>query len=290
MTDSDELLPATTPVPRRALIPSAPAIPTASGPSARTPDAGDGGPLSGDEKVMSLVDHLTELRRRVAISVVAVLAGTILGFAIGQQVMVVLIDILPGQRVQFLTVGGGFFLQLKIGLIIGTALASPIVLYQLWAFVSPGLTPRERSAARPWVPLAVLFFLLGASVAYVTLPYAIQFLAGFQIPGRAELVPSAEAYFGFVTTMFLAFGAVMEFPIALVLLSKLGILDVERLRRSRRYVLLGIVVFAVFATPGGDPVSPTVMAGVMYVLYEVTIILLGRSRRAAAADDTPAGR
>jgi sec-independent protein translocase protein TatC len=278
MTDSDELLPAAaTSVPRRALIPSPPAAQEPPGGVSRVPE-----PAPGDERVMSLVDHLTELRRRVAIAVFAIVVGTAIAFFFTQRIMVLLIDVLPGQRVQFLTVGGPFFLQLKIALILGVAMASPMILYQLWAFVSPGLTPRERAAARPWIPLVIVFFLLGTAVAYVTLPYAIQFLSGFQISDKAPLVPSAEAYFGFVTTLFLAFGAVMEFPIGLVLLSKLGILDVDRLRRSRRYVLLGIAIFAVVVTPGGDPVSPTVMGTVMYLLYEVTIILLSRNRRKAS--------
>jgi sec-independent protein translocase protein TatC len=90
------------------------------------------------------------------------------------------------------------------------------------------------------------------------------------------LFPTGEAYFGFVTMLFVVFGAVMEFPIALLILSKLGILSVDKLRASRRYVLLGIVIFSVLITPGGDPISPTVMSAVMYVLYEITILYMRR--------------
>jgi sec-independent protein translocase protein TatC len=140
------------------------------------------------------------------------------------------------------------------------------------------------------IPLSVIFFALGLTVAYFTLPYAVQFLAGFQISGKAELLPTGEAYFGFVTMLFLVFGTVMEFPIALVLLSKLGVIKAEKLRASRRYVLLGIVIFAVVITPGGDPISPTVMSAVMYLLYEFTIYFLGRrspdSEVAEAAGDS----
>jgi sec-independent protein translocase protein TatC len=241
-----------------------------------------------DEKVMSLVEHLSELRRRVAISIAAILVGSIVGFAIAPRVVTLLLEPLPpapgGGAVQFLTLSGSFYLHLRIAVILGFLLALPVVLYHLWAFVSPGLTPREREAARPWIPLTVVFFLLGAAVAYVTLPYAVTFLVGFQLPGT-EVRPSAENYFGFVMTIFLVFGLVMQFPVALVLLSKLGILTVERLRQSRRYVLLIIVVFAVVATPGGDPVSPIVMSAVMYLLYEATIVLLTRSGRPRVSDD-----
>lgn len=226
---------------------------------------------------MTLVDHLTELRRRIAISGVAVLVGTIIGFVLAPQAVLLLLQPVPSGQVYFFTVGGGFFIQMKIAVVIGVAIALPVVLHQLWAFVAPGLTARERRTARPWIPLAIVFFLLGVAVAYVTLPFAVAFLTGFQIPGRVTYFPNAEAYFGFITTLFLAFGAVMEFPIALVLLSKLGILTVERLRTSRRYVFVGIVVFAVVVTPGGDPISPTVLSSVMYVLYELTILMLRRS-------------
>ena len=116
------------------------------------------------------------------------------------------------------------------------------------------------------------------------MPYAVQFLTGFTIAGYTESRPSAESYFGFVTNMFLIFGAVMEFPIALVFLSKLGILSVELLKKSRRMVILGIVVFAVVVTPGGDPISPIVMASVMYALFEFTIYMLSRGSPPEDAD------
>lgn len=227
---------------------------------------------------MSLVDHLTELRRRITISVLAVLIGSAVGFYLSPRIIALLLQPIPGNKVYFTELGGAFFLQLRIALIVGFALALPIVLYQFWAFVSPGLTPRERRLARPWVPLAMFFFLLGMGVAYFVLPYAISFLLSFQIADLVVPLITAEHYFGFVTTIFLAFGAVMEFPILIVLLARLGIVTVQRLRSIRRYVILGMVVFAVVATPGGDPVSPLVMAAVMAGLYELTILLLARGR------------
>jgi sec-independent protein translocase protein TatC len=265
------------------MIPAPPSAPPAGPPR---PVPGGLRPLAGDDKVMSLVDHLSELRRRVAISVLFIVLGTAVGFYFAPQIISLLKTQIPtGVPLYFTGLGGAFFVTLRIAVIVGFGLASPMVLYQLWAFVAPGLTPRERTAARPWVPLAIVFFLLGVSVAYLTLPYAAAFLLGFQSEDLKPLL-TAENVFGFVTTMFLGFGAVMEFPIALVLLAKLGILSVERLRASRRYVLLGIVVFSVVITPGGDPVSPTVMAAVMYLLFELTIVLLGRGRRQAGAPDT----
>lgn len=227
---------------------------------------------------MTLVDHLSELRRRVAIGILAIVVGAIVGFYFAPDVIRILKAPIS-EPLYFTAPGGALFLQLKLALLIGLGLGSPVVLYQLWAFVSPGLTARERTLARPWIPLALLFLVLGVTVAYVILPYTAAFLLGFQIPGVVEPLITADAYFGFVTTMFLAFGLVMQFPIVIVLLAKVGLVNVERLRRGRRYVFLGIFVVAVVVTPGGDPFSPTIMALVMYPLYELTIRLVARSGR-----------
>jgi sec-independent protein translocase protein TatC len=228
---------------------------------------------------MTLVEHLSELRRRLFVSILAVVAGTVVGFILTPDVIRILKAPIA-EPLYFTAPGGALFLQLKIALIIGIALASPVVLYELWSFVSPGLTPDERRTLRPWIPLAILFLALGFGVAYFVLPLAAGFLLGFAIPGLVEPLITADSYFGFVTTMFLAFGLVMQFPIVLVLLSKVGIVSADQLRRNRRYVLLGIVIFAVVVTPGGDPFSPTIMALVMYPLYELTIRLVSRSQPA----------
>jgi len=233
-----------------------------------------------DETSMTLVEHLSELRKRIFISIVAVSVAAILGFIVAPDVIRILkassgID----KPLIFTSLGGALFLELKIALIVGLVLAAPIVLYELWAFVSPGLTPDERRGIRPWVPLSILFLLLGVGVAYVTLPLASGFMLGFAIPGLVEPLITADAYFSFVTTMFLAFGLVMQFPLVIVLLSKIGLVTIDQLRKNRRYVFLGIVVFAVVITPGGDPFSPTIMTLVMYPLYELTIRLVSRSNR-----------
>ena len=232
---------------------------------------------------MPLVDHLSELRRRVAISVIAIAIGAVVGFILAEPIIRLLLTPLPNEEVVFLTLSGGFMVYLRVALIVGILLALPVILYQLWAFVAPGLLPEERRAALPWIPMTVVFFLLGTVVAWVTLPYAVGFLLGFEIEGALVALPSAEAYFSFVTFLFLVFGLVMQFPIVLVFLDRLGILDVDQLRAMRRYVLLGVVIFAVVITPGGDPFSPIVLAGTMYMLYEFTILLLRRRRREEAS-------
>jgi sec-independent protein translocase protein TatC len=226
-----------------------------------------------EEAVMTLVDHLSELRHRLAIAVVAVALGSVVGFFLAPYAIGILKASVPGP-LRFIELGGAFFTQLKIAVVIGVGLSMPVLMWEVWGFISPGLTKEERRVARPWVPLAVLFFFIGCAVAYSILPFVTAFLLGFQIPGVLEPMITAEAYFGFLAMLFLVFGLVMEFPIVLVLLSKVGIVTSKRLASNRRFVFLGIFVFAVVATPGGDPISPAVMGSVMYVLFEVSIRLI----------------
>jgi sec-independent protein translocase protein TatC len=164
-------------------------------------------------------------------------------------------------------------IQFQVAIVSGVIVGMPVILFQFWRYISPGLTPRERSMARPWVPVALAFFALGVGVAYFILPYATGFLYNFQSKD-IHLMLTADAYFGFVTTLFLAFGLVMEFPIILVLLSKVGIVSSAMLRRSRRKAILGIVIISNLITPGADFVSPAVMAVTLYGLYEVSIVMI----------------
>ncbi|MEP7361131.1 MAG: twin-arginine translocase subunit TatC [Chloroflexota bacterium] len=236
---------------------------------------------NSDGKVMTVVEHLSELRRRLFIGIAAVVIGSIIGFFFAPDAIRFLKTPIT-QPLYFTAPSSAFFLELKLALMMGIALASPVLLYQVWAFVSPGLRPSERLLALPWVPLALVFLAMGIAVAWFILPFAVGFMLGFAIPGVIEPLITADAYFGFVTNLFLAFGLVMEFPIVLVLLSRVGIISAEKLRKNRRYVFLGIFVFAVVVTPGGDPYSPTVMGAVMYVLYEVTIRLMARGEKVRA--------
>jgi sec-independent protein translocase protein TatC len=232
----------------------------------------------GDETVMSLVEHLGELRSRIFRSIIAVAIGSAIGFLVAPQVRVFLQKPLGDIPLQVLGVGDAFIIQVKIALVIGIILAMPVLLYQLWAFIAPGLTPNERKVVRPWIPMALFFFALGVVIAYAVLPYAIQFLFSFT-DETLQAHPAAGQYFDFVTTMFLAFGLVMEFPILLVGLSMVGIVTSQRLSSMRRMVILGISIFAAVVTPGGDLVSPFVLGITMYVLFELTILFIRRSGR-----------
>jgi sec-independent protein translocase protein TatC len=235
--------------------------------------------VTGDDTVMSLVEHLSELRTRLFKSILAVAVGGVVGFLLSEQVVEILTRPLPlAEPLRVTGLGDAFAIRLRIALVIGVVLAMPVLLFQLWRFISPGLTPSEQRTVRPWIPLALFFFALGVSIAYFVLPFAVEFLLGFTTPELQPLI-TAGPYFDFVTTMFLAFGLVMEFPILLFGLSRVGIVTSTRLAASRRYVILGIAIFAATVTPGGDLVSPFTLGFTMYALFELTILFIRRTGR-----------
>lgn len=246
---------------------------------ARVPDVAATGadaapPSGGGDATMSLVDHLSELRWRLFVIIAAVGVFTIVAFTRAERLLEILKAPLGDKPLYFTGLGDAFMIQFKLAVVVGLVAAMPIILFEGWRFIAPGLTPAERRAARPWLPFALLFFVAGVSLAYVILPYASHYLLGFQVPGVLESLITADKYFDFVSTLFLAFGVVMEFPIVLILLSKVGIVTSARLRRSRRYAVLAIAVFALLVTPGGDIVSPAVLMCFLFGLYEASIVAI----------------
>jgi Twin arginine targeting (Tat) protein translocase TatC len=228
---------------------------------------------------MPLAGHLTELRNRLIWSIVAILAGGAVGFAFAGQLIQKLRSLLPPDvALQQIELGDGFSINLQIALVVGVILAMPVLLWHVWRFIAPGLTPSERRAVLPWIPAALVFFAIGVSIAYVILPFASQFLLSFVPPGVDRNI-NIRSYFDFITSLFLAFGILMEFPILLVGLSRVRIVTSDRLRRSRRMVILVIAIFSAVATPGGDLVSPTVLGLTLYVLFEGTVIFIRRTGR-----------
>jgi sec-independent protein translocase protein TatC len=248
------------------------------------------GPVSGEilpaaperpaeSAVMPLVDHLAELRGRIIWSILAIAVGSVIGFLASADLIEFLRQPLPpNYPLHTLGIGDAFGIRLRIAVVLGIILAMPVILWHVWRFVAPGLTASERRVAIRWIPATLLFFAIGVAIAYVILPFAVQFLLSFQTP---DLVPilTAPEYFNFVSTLFLVFGIVMEFPVLLVALSRIGIITSERLSRSRRFIILGITIFAAVATPGTDVVSPTILGVTMYVLFEITVIIIRRSGR-----------
>lgn len=236
--------------------------------------------MSDPDATMTLIEHLEELRRRLIYIVITVIVAAIAAFVVSRDVINLLKAQLPDQyeHLTFLGPADAFAAQLKVAGFLGIAIGMPMILYQVWRFVTPGLTARERRFIWPVVIAALALFALGVGIGYVIIPFALNFLLTFS-EGLAEPNLTIDAYVGFVTTMLLAFGVVLEFPIVLVGLSRVGILSHQRLASRRRWAILVIVMFAIVMTPGGDPISPLILSGVMYLLFEISLLIIRGIRR-----------
>jgi sec-independent protein translocase protein TatC len=234
---------------------------------------------------MSLVEHLEELRKRIIISAITIALGSIVGFIFWKQIMTFLLLPMPGAtnglvegpdgatRLVTNGIGEAFSVVLKLAVAVGICLGSPVILYQLWAFISPGLTRRERRWAGPFVLIGVVLFLAGLVVGFLTLRFPVSFLINFGKDNFLELV-TADSYFTFVAFFMLAFGIVFELPLVLTFLAQLGIVSSKLLRSKRVAALVILWILCTFLTPGTDPYSPIVLGVAMTVLYELSIILI----------------
>ena len=227
---------------------------------------------------MSVVEHLTELRRRLMISVIAFAVAAVVVYIFSLEIIEFLIryyrDATDGDRDALIFTGplDAFTTRLKIATYGGIVLASPVWLYQLWRFITPGLNPNEKRYAVPFLTASIALFILGAFVAMRTLEPALGFLLG---QGGTELEPllTADKYLTLVSLMILAFGLAFEFPVILVFLLIARVVTTQQLSSARRWAILGITVFAAVITPSQDPYSMLLMAVPMYVFYELSIIL-----------------
>jgi sec-independent protein translocase protein TatC len=237
--------------------------------------------VTQEEATMSLLEHLEELRRRLIIIVATVFVAAIVGFIFSQRIIDLLIERLPTgyEKLYFTGVADAFGVLIKVALFAGIAIAMPVILYQVWRFVTPGLTTRERRVVWPLLLGALGLFALGVVVGYVIIPFALNFLLSFAEPGKIEPLLTINEYIAFVTTMMLAFGLVLEFPIVLIALARVGILSYRRIAAQRRLIILGITIFAIVVTPGGDPFSPTILGVVMYILFEASLLIIRLIRR-----------
>jgi sec-independent protein translocase protein TatC len=236
--------------------------------------------VTDEQTTMTLVEHLEELRRRLIVIVLSVLAAAVVGFLFSRSVLILLRDRLPDeyQELTFLAPADALTAQLKIAGFLGIALAMPIILLQLWRFVGPGLTPRERRYVWPVIGAALLLFVAGVLIGYLVIPYTLRFLLDFS-QGLATPNLTIDGYIGFVTTMMLAFGLVLEFPIVLIGLARVGILNYRRIASRRRWAILAIILFAIVLTPGGDPISPLILSGVMFLLFEGSLLIIRLFKR-----------
>lgn len=238
---------------------------------------------------MTLIEHLTELRRRLIITIIAIGVCAIVMFFLYNRVLHFLAG--PYEAVtRGDTACGGtkhhgcdlvvtdplapFIVRLKIAAYGGLALSVPIIMWEIWRFIVPGLHKHERRYGVAFLISAVLLFALGCVVAWFTVEKALSFLLGIGGPSIQPIIV-ADKYLTLVTLMILAFGVAFEFPLLLVFLMLVGALNTRQLRHARRWAAVGITTFAAVITPSQDPFSLLFMAVPMYIFYEAAI-LIGR--------------
>jgi sec-independent protein translocase protein TatC len=243
---------------------------------------------------MTMMGHLGELRTRLIIAAAAFVGLAALAFAFYDPILAFfrgpLCDLNPrylgpqGCDLIVTKVTGGFSFRMKMSALVGIAAAAPVWLYQVYAFVIPALTPKEKRYTWPFIISLVTLFLLGSAFAYLSMPAALRFLVRIGGPGVIPFL-GAEEYLNFVGLMLLGFGVTFELPMVLIFLGLAGAITVEQLRKQRRVAIVAITILAAVVTPSQDPLTMLLMAVPLYLLYEATIVVLriAMRRRARSA-------
>lgn len=236
-----------------------------------------------EERRMTVLEHLEELRKVLIISLIGWAVGTIIGFALSGFVLELLLGPVrsvlgPKPIVYFTGPVDKFFLYFKVGIFTGFVLASPIILWQVWTFVAPGLHRKERRFAIGFIGSAVALFAAGIAFAFFAMPIALRFLTGF---GSSDIqyFPLADRYINFILVVIAIFGVTFELPLALTMLGLMGIVTPAFLRRRRIWFWVGIFIGANLFTPGVDPFTPLLLAVPLIVLFEASILVIGALRR-----------
>lgn len=226
---------------------------------------------------MSLLDHLDELRRRLMISIVALLAGFLICWNwapdIWQLIQWPIISQLPpGEKLAYTHIAAPFFLYMKVAAFAGLFVAAPIIMLQVWLFISPGLYPRERLWAAPFILVSSFFFLLGGYFGYrVILPLACGFF--IEIGENFQNVLTIDSYFAFAFKMVVGMALIFETPILIFFLSKFGIVTPRFLMKNFKYAIVLIFVAAAIITPTPDPVTQSTLAIPMILLYLLGVFI-----------------
>jgi sec-independent protein translocase protein TatC len=233
----------------------------------------------GSSAEMPFLDHLEELRWRIIWSLAALVVGVMIAFALVYRFDLLtwmqgpILPFLHGHKLVYTHPGDGFSILLQTSIIVGIVIALPVVLWQVYAFLSPALHRHEKRVAIPVILGAVLLFIAGAALAwYFVLPMTLRFLFNLGDKAFDQMITVSE-YFGFVTSMVLAMGAVFELPILILLLSAFGLVTPQFLSKFRRHALLGSYVAAAIITPGDLFVTSVALMVPLYLLYELSIVL-----------------
>jgi sec-independent protein translocase protein TatC len=226
---------------------------------------------------MTLVEHLTELRSRVLVCAVAFVITATVAFLIYPWILSFLkhpyCEVSP-HRCGFYITGplDGLALRVKIAAYGGLFLASPVLLWELWRFITPGLNPKEKRYAIPFIVASITLFALGCLVAYVTFPHALNFLNHIGGPSLTEILDPTK-YLSLIVLMMTIFGLTFEFPVLLVSLEVAGVLTPKQLSSWRRWAIVLITVVAGVITPSSDPFSMMALAVPLYIFYELSIVI-----------------
>ncbi|MGC9323150.1 MAG: twin-arginine translocase subunit TatC [Desulfomonilia bacterium] len=228
-----------------------------------------------EEEKLPITSHLEEMRWRLIKCVIAVGVGFLASYAFSKQIFDFLVSPLvkvmpPDGQLIYTSLPEAFLTYLKVSFFAGLVLATPVIIYQIWKFVMPGLYENERRYVAPFVVVATIFFLIGASFAfYVVFPLGFQFFLGFSTD-RISALPSMREYLGFAMRLLLAFGITFELPVVMFFLAKMGLVHPSTLRRQRKYALLVVALGAAILTPP-DVLSMILLGIPLFCLYEISI-------------------
>ena len=237
---------------------------------------------------MPFMEHLGELRVRIMRAMYGLLAGTVIALPFSERIVDWLARPITrlGYELVFTAPAEAFWVQMKVGLIAGVFIAAPIILWQVWAFIAPGLHGHEKKYAVPFVLIGSVMFLAGGAFSlFVVTPYALTFLLGYARPGLKPMI-TIQNHVDFLLKFTLAFGAVFELPLALTLLARMGVVNARMLAKNRKYAILGAFVAGAVLTPTPDAFNQALMAGPLIILYEVGIVcarIFGRKPSPPAA-------
>jgi sec-independent protein translocase protein TatC len=235
-------------------------------------------PRSVDDTRMSVIEHLEALRRALIVSVLVLVVTTVGCWFFSNSALFWLLNHAHITNAVVLNPTGGFMIRLKVAAYMGIVVASPIVVWQVWWFISPGLHSHEKRLILPLIAATSFFFLTGVGFALYALPLIMRVLTGF-LPTDISYLADADNFLGFVLGIVLAFGVVFELPVVLYTLGMLRIISTRWLYQHRAYWIIGLGLVANLMTPGADPITPLIVFIPLYIFWEGTALILKLSGR-----------